>query len=74
MALGETHIVALTKAALAEAGVNVDTLEAAAAAGGRQAAQGGKAIPRSSTALLVKNLPYSANERELQVCNQLNHG
>ena len=66
MALGETHVIALTKRALADAGVDTDTLEAAAAAGGSAAAQ--RAVERSGAALLVKNLPYSATEAELEVC------
>ena len=65
MALGETHVIALTKRALGEAGVNVDALETAAAASGKAAAQ--MRVERSGTALLVKNLPYSASEPELQV-------
>jgi len=65
MALGETHVIAMTKRALGEAGVNVDALESAAAASGKAAAQ--KRVKRSATALLVKNLPYTASEMELQV-------
>lgn len=63
MALGEAHIVALTKRALGEAGADVGALEAAAAAGGSAAASA--AVPRSSTALLAKNLPYAVSESEL---------
>ena len=66
MALGETHVIAMTKRALGEAGVDVEALEGAAAASGKAAAQ--KHIERSGTALLVKNLPYTASEAELQVC------
>lgn len=65
MALGETHVIALTKHALGGAGVNVDALESAAAASGQAASQ--KRIERSGTVLLVKNLPYTASEPELQV-------
>ena len=65
MALGETHVIALTKRALGEAGVSVDALESAAAASGKAAAQ--KQVERSGTVLLVKNLPYTASEAELQV-------
>ena len=65
MALGETHVIALTKRALGEAGVDVEVLEGAAAASGKAAAQ--KHVERSGTALLVKNLPYTAAEAELQV-------
>ena len=66
MALGEAHVLALTKRALTDAGVNVESLEEAAAASGRAAAA--TAVARSATTLLVKNLPYSASEAELQVC------
>ena len=65
MALGETHVIALTKRALGEAGVDVEALEGAAAASGKAAAQ--QHVERSGTALLVKNLPYTASEAELQV-------
>lgn len=58
-------MIALTKRALDEAGINVTAIEAAAAAGG--AAAKSTAVARSSTALLVKNLPYSATEAELEV-------
>ncbi|CAL8464375.1 g3910 [Coccomyxa elongata] len=64
MALGETHVIALTKRALGEAGVDVAALEAAAAAAGKSAARA--AVARSPTTLLVKNLPYTATEAELQ--------
>ncbi|KAK9825631.1 hypothetical protein WJX81_001303 [Elliptochloris bilobata] len=63
MALGEVHVVALTKRALGEAGADVAALEAAAAAGGSAAASA--AVPRSATALLAKNLPYAVTEAEL---------
>ncbi len=65
MALGETHVIALTKRALGEAGVDVVALEAAAAAAGKSAARA--AVARSPTTLLIKNLPYTATEAELQV-------
>lgn len=39
-------------------------MEAAAAAAGRSAAS--KGVPRSATTLLVKNLPYSADQGELE--------
>ena len=65
MALGETHVIALTKRALGEAGVDVAALEAAAAAAGKSAARA--AVARSPTTLLVKNLPYTSTETELQV-------
>ena len=69
MALGETHVIALTKRALGESGVNVDALESAAAASGKAATQ--KQVERSGTVLLVKNLPYTASEPDLQVSTRL---
>ena len=65
MALGETHVIALTKRALGDSGVNVDALETAAAASGKAAGQ--TRVERSGSVLLVKNLPYTASEPELQV-------
>jgi len=59
MALGETHVIAATKKALAEAGAEVEALEAAAVSG-----KGAK-VERSDTCLLVKNLPYSVTAEEL---------
>ena len=58
-------MIALTKRALGESGVNVDALESAAAASGK--AVGQTRVERSGTALLVKNLPYTASGPELQV-------
>lgn len=46
------------------AGVDVAKLEAAAAAGGKAAAS--KAVARSDSVLVVKNLPFSASEAELE--------
>ncbi|KAG2451283.1 hypothetical protein HYH02_003889 [Chlamydomonas schloesseri] len=63
MALGEAQVIAATKQALAEAGVSVEALERAAAASGKASAS--KAVARSPTTLLVKNLPFSADEDEL---------
>jgi len=57
LALGEAHVLALTKAALAGAGVDVGVLEAAAAAP--------KAVRRSDAVLLVKNLPWGATAEEV---------
>lgn len=58
MALGETHIIAETKRALADEGVNVEVLDEVAS---------GKEIKvnRSSTLVLVKNLPFLTTEAEL---------
>ena len=64
MALGEAHVVAQTKQALAEAGVDTSKLEAAAAASGK--ASETQSVARSPTVLLVKNLPYSTSEEELE--------
>ena len=73
MALGEAHVIAATKAALASAGVDIAKLEASAAAagGGSGGSKGSKnstppPIKRSSTALMIKNLPYATSERELR--------
>ncbi|KAG6717026.1 hypothetical protein I3842_04G077500 [Carya illinoinensis] len=58
MALGETQVIAETKKALTNAGVNVASLEDYAA---------GKvdSVKRSKHVLLVKNLPYGSSENEL---------
>ena len=45
-------------------GADVAKLEAAAAAGGKAAAS--KAVARSDSVLVVKNLPFSASEAELE--------
>lgn len=47
------------------AGVSVNALEQAAEKSGKGAAS--KPVARSATALIVKNLPYSAEQQELQV-------
>jgi multiple RNA-binding domain-containing protein 1 len=61
LALGETQVIAQTKAGLADAGVNISALEASAVAG-----RSSSGVPRSSTVLLVKNLPYSTDKDELE--------
>lgn len=66
MALGEAHVIALTKASLAEAGVNIEALENAAAHSGKAATEQ-PGVNRSDTVLLVKNLPYTATEADLLV-------
>ena len=53
-----------TKAELQQAGVDVSTLEAAAAASGSAATE--VAVPRSDCVLLLKNLPYIATSEALQ--------
>lgn len=57
------QVIAQTKAALADMGVNAKALETAAAASGSAAAT--KSVSRSSSTLLVKNLPYGADADEL---------
>ncbi len=57
------QVIAQTKTALSEAGVAVDRLEAAAAASGH--ASGKASVARSASVLLVKNLPFTADDREL---------
>lgn len=64
MALGEAQVISRTKAALADSGVDVEKLEAAAAASGKAAQK--TTVARSSQVLLVKNLPYSTTEDELE--------
>ena len=59
-------MIAITKAALAEAGVSLEALEDAATRSG-SAASSGPSVDRSETVILVKNLPYSASEGELMV-------
>ncbi|XWS16066.1 hypothetical protein CRYUN_Cryun34aG0053500 [Craigia yunnanensis] len=58
IALGETQVISETKKALANAGVNIPSLEEVAA---------GKTdgMKRSNHVLLVKNLPYGSSEGEL---------
>jgi multiple RNA-binding domain-containing protein 1 len=58
MALGETHIIAETKRSLSDEGVNIEVLESVAS---------GKEIKvnRSTTVILVKNLPFSTSEADL---------
>ncbi|XVF27207.1 hypothetical protein REPUB_Repub14bG0087200 [Reevesia pubescens] len=58
IALGETQVIAETKKVLANAGVNISSLEEVAA---------GKTdgLKRSNHVLLVKNLPYGSSDGEL---------
>jgi multiple RNA-binding domain-containing protein 1 len=62
--LASQQVIAQTKAALTDGGINVPALEAAAAASGAASARA--SVPRSATTLLVKNLPYSTDEDELR--------
>ena len=67
LALGEAQIIADTKAQLEDAGVDVGTLERSAAAGGANTAKGAqKSVKRSGLCILLKNLPYEAEEEELR--------
>ncbi|GLU21418.1 hypothetical protein SLE2022_375600 [Rubroshorea leprosula] len=58
IALGETQVIAATKRALANAGVNVSSLE-------EFAAGNPDIMKRSNHVLLVKNLPHGSSESEL---------
>lgn len=58
VALGETQVIAETKKALTNAGVNITALEEIAA--GKK-----DGMKRSNHVLLVKNLPYGSSEVEL---------
>lgn len=58
------QVIGQTKAGLADQGINTKALESAAAASGSAAAT--KSVARSSSTLLVKNLPYGADADELQ--------
>ncbi|XP_076939987.1 uncharacterized protein LOC143608990 [Bidens hawaiensis] len=58
IALAETQVIAKTKKALANAGVNVTALENFAS----KKSEGGK---RSNHVIMVKNLPYGTSESEL---------
>ncbi|KAI6674139.1 hypothetical protein NL676_002045 [Syzygium grande] len=58
IALGETQVIAETKKALTDAGVNVASLE-------ELASSRAEGLKRSNHVLLVKNLPYGCSEAEL---------
>lgn len=60
LALGETHLVKENKDYFAKEGVDMSVLESAKAKGGGRGAE-----ERSSTVILVKNLPYSTEAAEL---------
>jgi hypothetical protein len=60
LVLMQVHTAAVFATCAIPAGVDVGALESAAAAGGSAAAKGAaKAVARSSTILLAKNLPYT---------------
>ena len=63
MALGEAQVIATTKQQLKEAGVDADSLENSAASSG---AKNNSKVKRSNCVLLLKNLPYEAEEDELR--------
>ncbi|XP_020103411.1 multiple RNA-binding domain-containing protein 1-like [Ananas comosus] len=58
IALGETHVVAETKKALSNAGINIAALE-------EYAVKKNENMKRSNHVILVKNLPYSSSEGDL---------
>ncbi|KAK1422809.1 hypothetical protein QVD17_18098 [Tagetes erecta] len=58
IALAETQVIAKTKKALANAGVNVNSLE-------NFASKKTEGVKRSNHVILVKNLPYGSSESEL---------
>ena len=63
MALGEAHVIATTKQQLGEAGIDAESLEQSAASSGAKSAS---RVKRSNCVLLLKNLPYEAEEDELR--------
>jgi multiple RNA-binding domain-containing protein 1 len=70
LALGETQVIAETKAALEEVGVDVASLEKAAAQAGARTKKAtsnsnSNSGGRSTSVLLVKNLPFTADDSEL---------
>jgi multiple RNA-binding domain-containing protein 1 len=65
LALGEAQVIADTKRELEQAGVDIAALEAAAASRA-VAAAGGAGVRRSTTVLLLKNLPFTADADELR--------
>ena len=60
LALGETHLVKENKEYFEKEGVDISVLESAKGKGGGKGAE-----ERSSTVILVKNLPYSTEAAEL---------
>jgi multiple RNA-binding domain-containing protein 1 len=57
------QVIAQTKQALGDAGVDIAKLEAAAAASGKASLS--KSVARSGTVLLLKNLQWATSEEEL---------
>ena len=67
LALGEAQIIADTKAQLEDCGVEVDVLVQSASVAGANTNKGmQKTVKRSDIAILLKNLPYEAEEHELK--------
>lgn len=60
LALGETHLVKENKEYFEQEGVDLNALESSKAKGGGKGAE-----ERSTTVILVKNLPYSTEAAEL---------
>lgn len=58
IALGETHVIAETKKALSNAGINIIALE-------EHASKKTENTKRSNHVILVKNLPYNSSEGDL---------
>ncbi|RWW01135.1 hypothetical protein BHE74_00007923 [Ensete ventricosum] len=58
IALGETHVIAETKKALSNAGINIIALE-------EYASKKTENTKRSNHVILVKNLPYNSSEGDL---------
>tara|TARA_B110000208_G_scaffold107552_1_gene133419 strand:- start:42 stop:2402 length:2361 start_codon:yes stop_codon:yes gene_type:complete len=61
LALSETHAIAQTKRDLEANGIDIEVLESL-----QKRQSSGKAIVRSATVLLVKNLPFESTEEELR--------
>ena len=72
LALGEVKVINMTKEYLEEQGINIGSLEAAAAeAGGKKTKtktkkKDGGSVKRSDAVLIVKNLPFALDEEELK--------
>jgi len=70
LALGEVKVINMTKEYLEEQGINIGSLEVAAAeAGGKKTKtkkKDGGSVKRSDAVLIVKNLPFALDEEELK--------
>ncbi|DAZ92847.1 TPA: hypothetical protein N0F65_012518 [Lagenidium giganteum] len=65
LAIGETMLVKENKDFFAQEGIDLDAIEGALVKKSQQAAAAAKKIERSSTVILVKNLPHTTEEDEL---------